>query len=337
MVLMAHINGSANGRYNDILGGLFIPGWCGVDFFFVLSGFLMAYGYKASTTVSEFLKKRIIRIVPTYWVYTAAVILFTNFIHPIVSWINVDFLGGMKSFFFIPTNVSVNEMPIIPPAWTLPYEVFFYTICVILMCRGLRCFEETIEIWAAAIVIYNLSPAFGGNLYIDFLFSPLFLEFFAGFFIARIIKTHNVKKAYGKAALAAGIVLLLVSWIGNAMKVQEIVNIHRVIAFGIPYLLIVFGMVTSGETFEFSKKFDSLGNASYSIYLTHFITMVIVVAILNNTKIGILGANAVGLYFEFCLCCVFCVMVGLVAHRFIEKPLVKYLSKVWRKSNVTTL
>lgn len=107
------------------------------------------------------------------------------------------------------------------------------------------------------------------------------------------------------------------------------------IAFGIPYTLIVFGLAATGQSFKFFEKFDFLGNASYSIYLTHFITMMIGVNILNNTGIGILGATMAGLYIEFCLFVGLCVAVGLVAYQVVEKPLVKYLSQIWLKRSVT--
>ena len=74
LVMLAHANLIID---RNLFHGIFIQGWCGVDFFFVLSGFLVGYLYWDKTTsIIQYLKKRAIRIFPTYLVYNAIVITF---------------------------------------------------------------------------------------------------------------------------------------------------------------------------------------------------------------------------------------------------------------------
>ena len=73
VVMLAHANLIVN---RDLFHGIFIQEACGVDFFFVLSGFLVAWLYKdKAITGIEWFKKRFIRIYPAYWIYTALVLL----------------------------------------------------------------------------------------------------------------------------------------------------------------------------------------------------------------------------------------------------------------------
>ena len=73
LVMLAHANLIID---RNMFNGIFIPGWCGVDFFFILSGFLIYHIYSANKADGvKWLKGRFIRIYPTYWVYSAVVII----------------------------------------------------------------------------------------------------------------------------------------------------------------------------------------------------------------------------------------------------------------------
>ena len=71
-----------------------------------------------------------------------------------------------------------------------------------------------------------------------------------------------------------GVVLLTTSWIGTNLENAIIVNIHRVIRFGIPFALISYGLVSIEimSTKWFSKKKNFIiSGGSYSVYLTHYL------------------------------------------------------------------
>lgn len=101
----------------------------GVDFFFVLSGFIIVFAHYKDINhparVSDYLLKRFTRLFPVYWLYTA---IFCSLVaigfgsasivpETLSNWISTLFLIRLDSF----------ELPIVP-AWTLIHELAFYLV-----------------------------------------------------------------------------------------------------------------------------------------------------------------------------------------------------------------
>jgi len=95
----------------------------GVSYFFILSGFVMilAYGGKANISVKDFLKRRLARIYPVY--FLALVLLLTVYLlfykssHFKEFLLNLSLLQSWYPGFALSFNF---------PAWSLSVEVFFY-------------------------------------------------------------------------------------------------------------------------------------------------------------------------------------------------------------------
>ena len=84
-----------------------------VELFFIISGFMMML--TSENGLQRFFTKRIIRIIPLYWIVTAAFVLFVRPTTFTVSYF-------IKSLFFI----NWNNPPILNVGWTLNCEVRFY-------------------------------------------------------------------------------------------------------------------------------------------------------------------------------------------------------------------
>ena len=107
MVVVVHI-----GLQLDRLGyGTYSVGWLssGVDIFFVISGFIMwvSVERRRTMTAAEFMRARLIRIVPLYWLVSAFV-LATCLIAPQLLHTTVfEWKHALASFLFLPARHPV--------------------------------------------------------------------------------------------------------------------------------------------------------------------------------------------------------------------------------------
>src|SRR4028118_2377207 len=81
LVVMFHLTDMSAQRLNQVtFFNLFEAGWSGVDYFFVLSGFIMVYVHRSAIgkkdQLKSFLVKRAVRIYPIYWIVSLIVLVF---------------------------------------------------------------------------------------------------------------------------------------------------------------------------------------------------------------------------------------------------------------------
>ena len=318
LVVLAHANLIID---KALFHGLFVQGWCMVDLFFILSGFLTAWTYKKETSPFTYVKKRFIRIYPTYWIYTLIVITVHFVIlelrgSVLISWTDMDAVGITKSMFLIPTNVAVNEMPIIPPAWTLSYEIMFYTVGIVLFAFGNKAYYTVILIWTSGIFLNLIFKV--GNLYLSFAFSSLFVEFFAGLLIAEMIQRQKFNFVGSLLSIILGSALLILSWISENFM---LFSLNRVIKFGIPLSLILYGLSSFEKSECLNDKKSSvlsfLAKISFSLYLVHYPLIVVLNSIF--IKIGIPSL------ISFSVISSLCILAGYIANAVIERPVTRLL------------
>jgi peptidoglycan/LPS O-acetylase OafA/YrhL len=107
----------------------------GVDIFFIISGFIIAYIVSKDT--KNFMIKRIFRVVPLYFIATFLVIIVAVIFPDLVHSTRISSERIIKSLFFIPYKDEFKEsVPILGQGWTLRFEMFFYltmAICIFLV------------------------------------------------------------------------------------------------------------------------------------------------------------------------------------------------------------
>jgi len=117
----------------------------GVPLFFVISGFVIVLSSRKLINDKDgwrkYAIKRIIRIVPLYWLITTYKVAIMVFSAGLILHGNNDFANILKSYFFIPTLNSEGKIrPILGVGWTLNFEMFFYllfTIALFLRLNGI--------------------------------------------------------------------------------------------------------------------------------------------------------------------------------------------------------
>ena len=126
MVVLYHTWIHCREAYGDFtLGHIFAFGHAGVDFFFVLSGFIIFEAHRDDIgnpkRLSHYIERRVTRIYPLYWVYSgfypSGRVACRPRVFPTAYHI-------VTSFFLVPTR----EDPIMVDAWTLQHEMLFYTL-----------------------------------------------------------------------------------------------------------------------------------------------------------------------------------------------------------------
>src|SRR3569623_79790 len=105
----------------------------GVDVFFVISGFIMYYisagEFGRPGAQSRFLPRRIIRLVPLYWLFTLAMLAAMLLVPGQLAHTVLDPLHILASFVFVPWLDSTGlAHPILGLGWTLNYEMYFYVL-----------------------------------------------------------------------------------------------------------------------------------------------------------------------------------------------------------------
>ena len=274
--------------------GPFLIGAIGVDIFFVISGFVMAK-ISMGRTAGEFLADRAWRIFPAYWIALTACMA--------VAWAQGSTLGlrdGMYSLLLVP-NWFDQRILYLGIAWTLLFELFFY----LAVAAGIR-----LRDWRIPLLLFIAAVAarpFVANPLIQFVGSPIMIEFLFGMAIAALPRDRRI----GAALIAAALAFLLLfpnPWLEDyrlAMAYQP--AFVRVALWGVPAALIVYGALTFEERLEGAlvKPLLILGAASYSIYLWHMVVI----------KMMFPGQPLTGFACS--------ILVGIALWRLVERPLMK--------------
>lgn len=329
MVLVAHSNIMLN---RSLFSGVFITGYVGVDFFFVLSGFIIMLTCKKSIgsgNVSDYIQKRLTRVYPPYIIYTVITVA-VSYIYVeetgrgIVSWIEINVPNFIQSISLYPFSVDVSIPPIIPVAWTLTYEMLFYIIFTSLFFIKRKSGIILISlVWILLIAISKNFNISNGNYLLETFLSLRNFEFIMGCALAYFVG-HHVNWKISAVIFLGGIALLIASW-HNALNGISVTTLSNWATFGIPFAMIIFG-ATRLESFVHKKEgkifrfFVYLGDASYSIYLVHFIVIMI-------CKRTILDHGMTIGYVEFWVTSAIALIVSLVMYELIEKPLMRLLNR----------
>jgi len=272
----------------------FAIGSAGVDIFFVISGFIIARAATGRAAV-PFMIDRVRRIFPIYYICTVPYVL--------LYWRGAGFGRIMTTLTLWPIYDDYYR-PFLSAGWTLSYEMLFYTAVAITLAIP-RSRRWLLLAFAAALTANILThwPIF------QFIGSPLVFEFLAGTALANI---DRLRVGPAIAAICAGLAILLVSapfagWLTSLTVTAEVV---RSVVWGAAAAALVAGALgleayAGGRA---CRLLAYLGEASYSIYLTHGIVLVFASAVLSSWA-------AVA----------FVVVVGLGVHRYIEHPLLVWL------------
>lgn len=298
----------------------------GVDIFFVISGMVMyltmGKSMKSDRGIGNFIIKRLIRVVPAFWMalglYGAAM-LFAGKIP------DDAFRKYLTSalFMFYP-NASGKPETVYAISWTLNFEVYFYMSLALMCCIFGRYGRVATGLLFAvyAFTFYNWGSL---NFLQRSVFSPIYLEFILGMICGYIAR---------KSLLNSLWLSVLIFLLGSIMIVCTNVwgegdgGLGRVIFAGIPAMLCVIGAtnLSFGEKSVVHKVLLKIGDASYSVYLIHSISFVVLSYLLKYSGYMMKDyGESIILYIGMIA---FAMITSIAFSYFMEKPVIKILNNI---------
>ena len=305
-------------------------GLLGTDLFFVISGFVLvviAKGkHKKFTDSRKFLFKRISRIYPTYWFYTLLV-LIVFLIQP--TWVN-NSQGNqfdlLSSIFLLPSHM----LPLVAVAWALVHFIYFYIVfSMIIYLVSEKNLGWATFIWAIGIILLN-SLIKTKNPTLEVISHPVTLEFISGCLLASFyFKTEiKIKNSRLLLILITTLVIAVYAYLSyfNATGFIRPQGWWRPLLMGVPATIIVFTLIHA-ERNGYSLKNSLLwkiGNVSYSIYLSHVLTL----SALGKIWHIFVTENTLDNFIMLPILIISVVIVGFLSYRYVEKPLIKLSRKI---------
>lgn len=295
-----------------------LVGAAGVDVFFVVSGFIILHAsaslFGRTTSVFPFLRRRVARIVPLYWlalivcaVYTAAYNLPPYDGRAISRWLGLSML-------FVPAH---HNAPLLSTGWTLNFEMLFYICFAIVLPFGRRAAIVALSIGLVAYGVagaLGLLPAWGSALA-----STLLFEFVAGLWIAEA-RLSGIR--LGRPAAIALFVSGIIAFAVSALFDFRAWSPWRGLIWGLSAAALVGSGALAAETSTGRGRhfFGQLGNASYSLYVVHYTLF----GFLSRVALPWFGHGRLGSMTYFVFLMAAAIAVGWLVHIAVERPLYRW-------------
>lgn len=233
----------------------FMDGGYGVNLFFVISGFVISFSAQSKNNALSFLKGRIIRLYPLYWV--SLTITFTLlFIFPLTG-LTVDGLTFLVNFTMFQKFIGFDNVD--GAYWTLAIEWLFYGIIIAMLL--VKSFSK-IYLFVWFMIVANIALV-AANFILEqpiVLPSKLALIFDSMAYFACGVSFYLYKKLQKNLYIATAFFVILLN---HLHAIEGILILDLVI-------LVTFLLFTTDNLKWLAvKPLVYLGNLSYALYLIH--------------------------------------------------------------------
>jgi peptidoglycan/LPS O-acetylase OafA/YrhL len=289
----------------------------GVDLFFVISGYIMVWStdFGRKPFALEFMRNRLVRIVPLYWTATLAMVLVVAFVPRLVQTTTVlSSWHVIASFSFLPAKHPTapgNYAPIVFVGWTLNYEMLFYAVFATAMffARG-NPYRLVLMTCVPIFALSTVGMIFRPTDVVGFYTNPIMLEFAFGVLAAAALQRLKLNWV----ALATFLVSMAVLFFSPPSE-----DSWRWFRYGLPAVAIVMSAaLVPWPRFIIPNE---LGDASYSIYITHFFVVSAFVRLWQHVV-----TIQSDLFLTYYLAgSALVILIGLTCWRLFEMPITKML------------
>jgi exopolysaccharide production protein ExoZ len=261
-------------------------GWAGVDLFFVLSGFIITWtqfkhiGQRAA--VGSYLARRLWRIYPLYWVILSGAVLTSYLLFGYSLALHGGVAALAHQVFLWPWDLGMIHVPV---AWSLTFEVMFYLLFTVFIVAPRRWFVPLLFTWTALVLAKPIVLPDVGAYWLPF--TSLTFEFLVGCWTA--LACRSFTRGAGRSVVAGGLGIVIGLVILNLGLGGD--SPWRGIVLGPPAGLIVYALTTWDRAGAIRPPgwLCRIGDASYSIYLTHWTVATLVLFLTQRWPHTLLG------------------------------------------------
>lgn len=304
-VVLTHYSALGGGKFFTPLRGL---GGGAVEFFFVLSGFIIFYVHGSEigvpASVNHYAWRRFVRVFPTYWIIFAAAIIARPFqptLPPLAT-----------SRILTEAFMGPGRLLIVGPIWTLRHEVLFYTVfgCALLNRRtGGWIFLA----WMAAVAVHLAVAGLPSGHVVDpvgIVLHHYNLDFLLGILVAAAAQKGRIVHALA-VAVASAACLVAIYLLTGAMVVHAL--LYKALFAGV----VSVAVIASLNRIPAPKTLITLGAASYSLYLSHELVGSATARAFRHVSL-----EPVAIIF---MRAALAIAFAIIFHKTIERPMVKWL------------
>lgn len=311
----------------------FKEGFVGVNFFFVLSGFIIAYNYQYKLEENKIDKKtfwvaRFARVYPLHWLTLLIAAILGNYVTAsgIMDWL-AHFLTSLTL-----TNAYIPKMDYYfsfnSPSWSLCCEQLFY-FCFPLIIPLAKNYKRLLYVFLVMAVVVVIGMHLTPEEYIRsyWYVNPIarFPDFILGMLLFRLyeyLQEKNISKHLGSIIEIISITVFSVFY----MYASEIPKVYRYSCYyWLPVALIII-------SFALQKGFISRllnnrlmvtgGEISYSFYLIHLFVLLSYVQWQKTTDFKIEWHYSAPALF------IIVILLSILSYRYIEKPMNRKIKSI---------
>lgn len=294
----------------------------GVDLFFVISGFIMVYttNQKPVGALAFFLN-RLARVAPIYWLLTLVLFVIALVAPQVLGSTDASMANLLRSLLFIPYERNDGTVrPVLFVGWSLNYEMFFYLIFAVslLLKSKIARYGFSLGVIVGLVVFGEIVRPAQPEL--RFFTRPIILEFVLGMLLAEAYP--RLPATRWAACIAGGVLCAAFALLIPSALIDGI----RYPVAAIPAALVVGACLILDRARVVPEWRAGLliGNASYSLYLTHPFVAQAITKIAQRSQMLKPGTAP---FIVLAILIASCVVASLV-WRYVEVPLGRHAKQL---------